>query len=178
MNEPLDEQYLTWLYSQVAPVKARNPSRTYWELLRQMYKKEFVWFIPNDDNRVQDGKDLRNEFRDWYGYSRIEDAWMNLGCSMLEMLMGLANQLSFVGDGRPVDWFWELLRNLELDTYSDREYDNPRTTEQVDNILDRVIWRTYSPHGRGGLFPLLEASTDQRKVELWYQLNSYLLERA
>jgi len=63
MNEPLDDLYLTWLYSQIGSIKLKQPSRTYWSLFRQLYTKEFVWIIPNDDNRIEDGRDLRFKFQ-------------------------------------------------------------------------------------------------------------------
>ncbi len=47
--EPLDERYFRWLCSQVVNVKLKNPSRTYWSLLKQLHTKEFVWIIPNDE---------------------------------------------------------------------------------------------------------------------------------
>lgn len=173
MNEPLDELYLTWLYSQVASPKARNPSRTYWTLLRQLYKKEFVWFVPNDDNRVEDGRYLRYEFLEAHHRSH-EDDWMDLSCSFLEMLIALSRRLSFQADGEPVIWFWHLIETLELANYNDNviyPYD------EVDEILDRVIWRTYEKDGKGGLFPLKNANRDQRQVEIWYQMSAYLIER-
>jgi hypothetical protein len=49
-----------------------------------------------------------------------------------------------------------------------------RSLSVVDEILERVIGRTYRPDGRGGFFPLRYAEKDQREVELWYQLNAYV----
>lgn len=73
MDGPLDEQYLKWLYRQVASSKYRNPARTYWSLLRQLYTTEFVWTVPNDDNRVEDGRDLRYEFLKKLVYDLIQN---------------------------------------------------------------------------------------------------------
>lgn len=96
------------------------------------------------------------------------------GCSFLEMMIAISHRLSFETDRRPKWWFWHLMKNLGLENYSD---DMPFTQDEVDETLDRVIWRTYSPDGKGGLFPLEDPQHDQRQVELWYQLNAYLLER-
>lgn len=175
MSALLDEQYFTWLYSQVGSVKLRNRSRTHWSLARQMHRKEFIWLIPNDDNRVEDGKDLRYEFLEACEIYETDPDWLGLGCSMLEMMIALSRRLSFEADGEPRVWFWHLIEMLDLEQYNDRNFD--RLAEQrVDEALDQVIWRTYSPNGRGGLFPLNHATRDQREVELWYQLNAYLLE--
>lgn len=172
MSPPLDESYLTWLYAQVDSVRRRSPSRTYWQLLRQLYTKEFVWFIPNDDNRVEDGRLLRYEFLESEKLE-ADHEWLGLGCSMLEMLIGLSRRLSFEAWDEPREWFWILLRNLGLNELNDAtNYD----MEEVDETLDRVIWRTYNRNGKGGLFPLQRARKDQRDVEIWYQLSEYVLE--
>lgn len=87
-SPPLDELYFTWLYSQVGSVKDRNPSRSYWKILRKLFTKEFVWIVPNDDNRAEDGRDLRLEFLEEHDIQDVDPNWMRLGCSMLELLIG------------------------------------------------------------------------------------------
>lgn len=174
-QQPLDELYLTWLYSQIGSVKLKNLSRTYWSLLRQLYRKEFVWIVPNDDNRVEDGRYLRYEFLEDQRILDPDPEWMALGCSMLELLIGLSRRLSFEAEGKSRDWFWILLENLGLESYNDKTY---ISHEEVDALLEQVIWRTYRQNGTGGLFPLKHPKKDQRKVEIWYQLNAYLLEQS
>jgi hypothetical protein len=61
-NHPLSEDYLRWLGSQIRGEDDGHPDRTYDGLLAIMYEKEFVWLIPNDDNRVGDGLALRVDF--------------------------------------------------------------------------------------------------------------------
>lgn len=170
---PLDELYLQWLYSQVGNVAIRRPSGRYWNLFRQMYKKEYVWYIANDDNRAADGKQLRYEFVEELQLENVDRNWMELTCSFLEMLIALSRRLAFEAEGEPRDWFWHLLHTLELDIYSDAIQ---IPYEKVDDILNRVIWRTYRKDGYGGLFPLRRPRQDQTKVEVWYQLNSWLME--
>jgi hypothetical protein len=174
VSQPLDELHFQWLYSQVADIEVTNPTNTYWDILRQLYTKEFVWIVPNDDNRVEDGRDLRFEFADQQGLTNVDPNWMEMGCSVLELMIGLSRRLAFEAEGQPRDWFWVLMRNLELDCYNDR-FKIP--TELVEEILDRLIFRTYDYNGYGGLFPLSEPHDDQRKVEIWYQLSAYVLER-
>jgi hypothetical protein len=173
MPKPLDEVYLKWLYAQIASSRERDPSKTHWELARLLYTTEFVWFIPNDDNRIEDGLNLRDEFLLAKGTRRVDSSWMDLGCSFLELLIGLARRLSFEA-GRDVEWwFWKMLENIGLDQINDAD---PFDHDEVQRRLDAVIWRNYQPNGKGGLFPLDRASEDQTQVELWYQLNAYLLE--
>lgn len=92
---------------------------------------------------------------------------------MLELLIGLSRRLSFEEDGDSRRWFWQLLTNVNLAQYNDKEK-LPLAT--VDEVLQRVIWRTYNTNGIGGLFPLNNPSKDQREVELWYQMSAYLLD--
>lgn len=166
---------MVWLYSQVASVKLRNKSRTHWSLIKQLYTKEFVWIIPNDDNRVEDGRDLRHEFLETCGIDDPDSDWVGIGCSMLEMLIALSRWLSFEAEGEPRVWFWHLIETLDLEQYNDRAYDEV-AEKQIDEVLDTVIFRNYAPDGSGGLFPLRRPNQDQREVEIWYQLNAYLLE--
>lgn len=173
MSEPLDEQYLKWLYSQIGSIDETNPAKTYWKLLQHLYSVEFVWIIPNDDNRVEDGKDLRNEFIEECNVYDVDRNWLSLGCSLLEMLIGLSRRLSFETDDTAREWFWQLLENLELEEFSDARY----FKEPVEHICQQLIWRTYDYNGYGGLFPLNHPEEDQRDVEIWYQQSAYILER-
>lgn len=175
MTAPLDDLYLEWLYSQVASVKARAKTKTYWNLMRQLYRKEFVYFVPNDDNRANDGRDLRLRFMEASDISEVDPNWLRLPCSMLELIIGMAYSLEFESDAPMQMWFWKMIENLELEQCTDARYSEAMDA-WVDSILDRVIWRTYDGKGRGGLFPLQDSSKDQREVELWYQLSAYLLE--
>lgn len=179
MDGPLDEQYLIWLYRQVASTKLKNPTRTYWSLLKQLYVKEYIWLIPNDDNRVEDGRDLRYEFLEETNEEIHNPAWLSLGCSFLEMLIALSRRLAFEADGEPAEWFWHLMDNVDLRKYNDLEYGKQAhdNHDAIEDILDTVIWRMYAYDGHGGLFPLHLAHEDQRDTEIWYQLNAYLDER-
>ena len=173
---PLDELYFQWLYAQVGDPASLNRDRTYWRLLRLLFTKEFVWIVPNDDNRIADGTDLRYEFVDQSRLNDVDRDWINLGCSMLELLIGLSRRLSFQDEKErePRVWFWHLIENLGLQDHNDNA---AYSEEGVNEILDRVIWRTYHSNGEGGLFPLEHAERDQRDVEIWYQLCAYILEK-
>lgn len=173
MKRSLDQAYFYWLCGQVA-VDDPHPSRTYWRMLRTLYAKEFVWFVPNDDNRLADGRDLRYEFIEDRRYQGVSIDAIHNGCSMLELLIGLARRLSFEAEGEPRSWFWQLIENLDLEKFND----NTRLPEEaIDDALDQVIFRTYRRNGQGGLFPLNHPNEDQRNVEIWYQLCAYILER-
>lgn len=170
-----DDRYFEWLYSQIGATRNRNPARSYWSLARKLYTVEYVWLIPNDDNRVADGIELRHEFISEQGIDEVEKEWLELGCSVLEMFIALARRAAFESDRSPVEWFGIFLRNLGLDKLSDANW-KLRSDNQVDYILEPFIYRNYAPDGTGGLFPLKGIAQDQREVELWYQLATYLIE--
>lgn len=173
MVDSIEESYFVWLYDLVGSTRNKNPKRTHWNLMRYLHKREFVWIVPNDDNRAEDGRDLRGFFIDEKGIDRVDPDWLSLGCSIFEMLIGISKRLSFEDDRDPVVWFGELLGNLKLLGCTD---DKSLPVKRVDEVVDKVIWRTYDSNGKGGLFPLKNPTQDQRKVELWYQLCAYLLD--
>ena len=177
VDDSLDGAYLEWLYSQIGIVQNRNPARSYWKLLLQMYTTRFTWFVPNDDNRAEDGKELRYLFLDQTGF-QLDDPYglfFTLDCSVLEMMIAISQRAAFESDGLSSEWFWRLMHNLELDAYSDALYEIS-IQEEVEEVLARLNDRTYSEDGVGGLFPLRNAASDQRRVELWYQMQAYLFE--
>jgi hypothetical protein len=98
---------------------------------------------------------------------------------MLELIIALAYRCEDMtadvvdGNRQVQDWFWDLLSNSGLEGYTDEQYDE----RLVDEILNNIIYRRYDRYGRGGLFPLKNPKKDQRKVELWYQMNAYLVEK-
>lgn len=95
---------------------------------------------------------------------------------MLEMILGLARRASFEDDGDTREWFWRLLENLDIARYTDMVCSRYPCNQEIERVLNRVIYRVYEDDGHGGLFPLRYPDRDQREVELWYQLSAYLLE--
>jgi len=172
---PLDEQYLQWLYGQVAVVEEEDQSLTFWRLFRQLYTTEFVWLVPNDDNRLEDGKAIRLEFLEDAGidYRDVDPDWIDIGCSVLELMLGLARRLAWEADGEPPYWFWKLMENVGLRGCDDA---SRYSHDAVEDVLYTIIFRQYNRHGLGGFFPLQGPCDDQRNIELWSQLSAYVLE--
>ena len=165
----ISNDYFLWLCEQVM---LRQSDEDYSFLLRALHRKEFYWTVPNDDNRAEDGKDLRYEFveeYDIFDYDVIKGP-----CTVLEMLIGLSRRFDD-GERVPAEWFWEMLENL---------FDMEKCTNDVvdpaylDHVLDRLLDRTYEFNGVGGIFPLENPQKDQRKVEIWYQMQAYIIEKS
>lgn len=165
MTTQLDLKYYGWLISQVQITS----NRTYFELFERMHNLEFVWFVPNDDNRIQDGLDLRTEFLDGrHGKLHLG------GATVLEVLIALSRRTAFTAGGKAEHWAWKLLKNLRLNKMFDPLTDQARS--KIDDILEALVWRTYQTNGRGGFFPVTHSLDDQTKLEIWYQMNVYVME--
>lgn len=174
MNEPIEETYFNWLYSKVASTDVPTPSTTHWHLLRELHRTEFVWLLSGDDNRAEDGLELRREFYNAMRFTFQEEfPWEHVGCSVLEMLIAFSRRAEFQTNIPSRDWFWKFLENLDLHELDDAHYDEG-FIPYVDDVLDRFIWRTYGKNGEGGLFPLRFTGNDQTKVEIWYQFAEYI----
>jgi hypothetical protein len=167
MNKALQSEYFHWLVGQI------EDGGEYEEALRVMHDVEFVWTVPNDDNRIVDGMDLRVEFL--HDRSIFDIPAKDFGfCSVLEVMIGLSRRLAFAVGEDPAGWAWQLMDNLGL-----TKFKGPLSVNKggkVHEIVHRVIWRTYEPDGTGGFFPLAWPREDQRKVELWYQMGAYIEE--
>lgn len=135
-----------------------------------LHSKEFVWIVPNDDNRIVDACDLRREF--WGEGQPIPQT----GVSVLEVIVALSRRLEFNAGGNQEVWAWALIKNLGLHRYDDPISQPYR--DLIDAVLDALIWRKYRPNGKGGFFPLKNPKEDQTEVEIWYQMSAYINERA
>lgn len=166
-------------------------------VLRRIHSKEFYELVPHDNNRGEDGKIFRELFilRKYIsGYAQIEDSLAG-PCTVLEMMLGVANKMSeTLSVGGSMDnlfpeeggysreeimlktCFWTLMRNLGLEDIDNQKYFEPGVEEKVDDIIEVLLTRKYTYGGEGGLFPLLTSLGDQRKVEIWYQMQAYLME--
>lgn len=167
--------YYEWLIDKIDN-KTRTERKRYSELLRVLFETDFVWTVSRDENRYKDGINLRYLYERETALSVVYAA-SNKPCSVLEMLVALADCCSRLasepGYTDTPRWFWEMLRNLGLKTYSDQFFNYDRVYE----ILTKWMKRKYSPSGLGGLFPLGHPVEDQRHQEIWLQFCSYVYEQ-
>lgn len=165
-EEPLEATYFNWLCAKVLQPKIRN----YWDLMQILNETEFVWLVPGDRNRAEDGILLRIEFLNML-QEEADNLWLDMPCSVLEMLIAFSRRAAFQTDIEPKEWFWIFLRNLNLEDY---RRVGKSDVPVIQNILHTLVWRTYERDGYGGMFPLRESDNDQRRVEIWYQFCEYL----
>ena len=167
MTKKFAERYYQWLAAQIH-IDHVGIGKEYDDLFRYLHSREFVWVVPNDDNRAIDALSLRREF--WGEGNR----YPRDGVSLLEVIIALSRRLEFVAGGEKEIWAGQLLKNLKLD----RMYDilSPKKLTRIEDIVNTLIWRTYERDGSGGFFPLKHSEEDQTKVEIWYQMNAYVNE--
>lgn len=171
----LDARYYKWLYRQIGNPREKNPAHSYKILTGILYDMLFKWSIPNDENRAEDARDLR------YVYcceKDLDDSDIyDEPITVLEALIGIAKRLDFLMDGTVEYWFRTLLKNIDLDKCNDDWFiDEQGSSLEVMGRIEAVMAREYSYSGEGGLFPLKHPKKDQRKVEIWYQMQAYLNE--
>lgn len=167
---PIDDEYFEWLCDIVCGNRfAKEVS--YRSLLACLHGIDFIYTIPKDGNRAEDGTDLRYRFA-----HDDADRYLRGPCSVLEMLVALSIRCEETimddpskGD-RTGQWFWVMITNLGLGSMTDDRYDD----RVVYTNVDRFMHRSYDPDGTGGLFKIRNCEYDLRDVELWYQLCWYL----
>jgi hypothetical protein len=170
----LKNRYFEFLCNIVGRIDRYN------KLLEELYLVEFYPLIPHDDNRGEDGKQLREKFMDEEGQQALSQS--DLGpCSLLEMLIGLSFRLVFETEQsrwekNPREWFWILIDNLGLQWCDDLMFERLECREELDIKVKNFLDRQYKSDGEGGLFPLKNPKKDQRRVEIWYQMSAYILE--
>jgi hypothetical protein len=169
MREPIEHEYFNWLCAKV--LEPRSP--TYSDLLIILHRTEFVWVLPADGHRAEDGLELRFDFLRETDHER-EEIWMTQPCSMLELLISFAKRAEFQTEFSVKKWFWIFLENLRLNEFTRVSMDDIR---EIDEILYTFIWRQYDIQGNGGLFPLITPKKNQRETEIWYQFFEYIDEQ-
>lgn len=178
--ETFKESYIQWLYSIVGG-KDRKFDH-FWRVIRRLHMREFFYIVPNDVNRLEDGRALRYEFIDEYQYNPDDVVnYFDCPCTFLEMMVAFSRRIDSdvmwdpeVGD-RSAFWFWKMLENagVSLRTFSD-EYFDEHSIVELNDIVDRVLQRHYDKFGNGSLFPLSYQKRNYQRIELWYQMQLWL----
>ena len=171
--------YFEWLYEWVSKDR-HHKDISYRKLLTYLHDTEFVWSIPKDENRADNGKSLRYRFTfTEYGDRYVESIIQDIGdrpCSIFEMMVALSleceeNIMDNPSYGnRTRQWFWEMINSLGLGGMTDEMFD----ISYVNYVVERFLNRDYEPNGKGGLFTIRDCDVDLRDVEIYYQLCWYL----
>lgn len=176
MRRDLWDEYFNWLLDRL---KWRK--KGYNKLLYLMFNTPFEVYLERDNNRLEDGKYLRNHF---FLDLNIDGEFMEHPVSVLEVLAALAERIDteYIGnpsDPRPDIIFWEMLYNLGFDSseFMDNRVDFPPNQRKFYNKIDFWMRREYDFNGKGSIFPLKSVCFDQRNAEIWDQMLAYLSEK-
>lgn len=174
--DKIENKYFDWLCDKVID---NESNIKYSMLMNHLHDTIFVPIMDMDENRVEDGKNLRYRFGLENDIPRpIISSSLDLDepCSVLEMMVALSVRCeeSIMADDEYGDrtgtWFWNMIVSLGLGTMNDSRFD-----ERYTNIvLERLMNRQYQRNGEGGLFTIDGIRKDMRNVEIWYQMCWYL----
>lgn len=175
-REDLSSRYFEWLCGIVFDRRYLE-GRSYSKLFELLHSVDFEVLIGMDQNRAEDGIDLRYRFGDEKGYIQAMIASLIdiVPCSVLEMMVALSFQCENIMDdpekgNRLSKWFWIMIDNLGLGSMDDNNFDD----EFARFVIFRFLNREYSSNGEGGLFVINDCKYDLRDVEIWHQMCWYL----
>lgn len=175
-KDEVSNEYFEWMYHMVCN-KRYSEHISYRKLFMHLHNFEFVSYIRGDENRINDGIQLRRRFSIDSGYEdNYLSSYLKEPCSVLEMMLALAIRCeeTIMDDpkkgNRTGQWFWNMVINLGLGAMTDYNYEK----DYVENVLNKFVNREYEPDGRGGLFTIRNCNKDLRKIDIWCQLCWYL----
>ena len=159
-----ESEYYIWLSELVGNRGAHS------KLIKHLDTMAYMWVMVLDSNRASGGKNLRTRYA--YETSIDEEDVRNGPCTVLEMLISVADHMVDQLDADISYWFWVLMNNLGLDEYTDDNYD----TKEVEMIVNKWLQHDYMPNGFGSIFPLKHFSGDCRYLDVWSQMNEWIKE--
>lgn len=173
--------YFDWLKSQV---EYFNQAGQHEQLFHKLHDMVYYPVLELDRNREKDGISLRDSYLADFGGYMDESIVVDGPCSVFEFLVALSNRMNYIyayeNENCTAMLFWEIMSNLGLDgsRFRDVEWNGERETV-VDRAIATLLSRQFEPDGLGGLFPMPASFVveDQRNVEIWYQMNRYLINK-
>jgi hypothetical protein len=173
-EDRVNDAYFEWLCGLI-DINRFSKQVSYRKLLMHLHNIEFTWIIDRDDNRADDGIQLRRRYALMMHDIGVQ-RYLHGPCSVFEMIVALALRCEecIMDDAqmgnRTGQWFWGMIHNLGLSPMTDSQFDR----DFVDDVVARFLNREYKPNGEGGLFTVKHCDHDLRTVEIWCQLSWYL----
>lgn len=169
---PFDyNEYFEWLMAKVGGNVP--PHNNYRLLITHLHSVEYRYTLPDDSSRASKGQNLRYHFS-WENEQDIDDEVLRAPCTVLEMLVSLAEDvehyiLGVPGKDSTEEWFWIMMANLGLDKMDDQNFN----IFYINEKLNTLMLRAYDRNGNGGLFPQFSYVRDARVTGLWQQASDY-----
>ena len=162
-------------------ISQENASSTFFNLASTLHSIPFHGGVPNDVNRIGDGRQLRSWFAkvgsNFKDYSVLDKP----STSVLEVLVALAERIdveimrSSEEDPRIEEWFWVMMNNLHI---TKEDFNDAKWCLELKNFVEYrirlMLERQYKADGDGALFPLnvkdILGNQNLSDVEIWYQM--------
>lgn len=176
-NNASYRSYVNWLGSLISDKYLEYSVDDYSDLLDVLWDYPFVPSFGNDLDRMEDGLELRDMYRnvladtvgiddslmpdisDILGECRVLEMMISMSMCMYDMMIGTREYNTIAR------WFWEMVENIGFDAFDNDNFD----IEIVLSVLDDVINRTDNTNTKGFF-----NTVDWRFVELWYQMQDFI----
>lgn len=168
--------YFDWLCRFINRGVGSRDTSHYSNLLFYLFDIPFTYTIDMDENRAEDGIQLRYQFASEYDISDVDLYLNDRCCSIFEMMIALSIRMedSIMEDpdigSRVAYWFWGMIKSLGLINCDDYSFDYA----YVKTVINRFLNHDYLANGRGGLFTVENSKKDMRTIEIWYQMYEYV----
>ena len=133
--------YASWLIK-------RGCLENYTELASVWDEIDFAWYIPDDEDKAIQALRMRDEYCYGTGLPMPRQA----PASFLEVFVSITDTLTAMLYQDRESFTKSILLNLGARSYSDDGRLPSEIHEEALNIAERVMYRTYSRNGTGGLF--------------------------
>ena len=165
--------YGLWLINRVGFKRKK-----YENLLIELHYIPFHYSISLDRSRAEDGMIVRDIFGLENGYPNLN---FDEKCSVLELLVALAVRIEYEYIGNPSEEhpekiFWEMIENLFNMDENWRLCGPEIDVQFVHYTVDKWLDRRFDYDGHGSIFPLKYPDCDQTQIDIWSQMNRYLME--
>ena len=133
--------YASWLIQ-------RGCLENYSELASVWDELDFVWYIPEDEDKAIQALRMRDE----YCYETGMPSPRQAPASFLEVFVSITDTLTAMLYQNRESFTKSILLNMGARSYSDDGHLPSEICEEALNIAERVMYRNYSRNGTGGLF--------------------------
>lgn len=140
--------YTSWLIK-------RGCLENYSELASVWDALDFVWYIPEDEDKAIQALRMRDE----YCYETGMPSPRQAPASFLEVFVSITDTLTAMLYRDRESFTKSIMLNVGARSYSDDMCPPSDIYEEALNIAERVMYRTYSRNGTGGLFRIPGVNT-------------------
>lgn len=173
--EEMWAEYLECLIARCGLAKYKK----YHKIFECLHEMEYTYVLDRDKNRESDGLGLRKDFIN-DRHVKFYDEFINRRCSVMEMMVALAIRVDshilcdpMSGEETPYKFFMEMIENLRLNQFSGSRFDD----HGIHIYINKWLNRDFCKNGDGSPFPVIHDKRDQRELEIWDQVNSYINEK-